>query len=156
MRPDEHPDPSIPPLPTLSSLRRSTRQHQRNAFAGWWLHNTPATYANWGLSAEPSPKELSLSRPTLHRLIAERSGHGDFATYHRRFNHPEAAANAICRCGDEMNPGHIFACGLTQATLRTLCPPGEEARHLLGPRGFCDFASLLVRDTPYARRSVDA
>lgn len=35
------------------------------------------------------PAELALPRRTLHALYAERSGHGDFASYHARFGHAE-------------------------------------------------------------------
>ncbi|KAH6609372.1 hypothetical protein Trco_002718 [Trichoderma cornu-damae] len=38
----------------------------------------PPTYKRFGLFAENHPPELKLPRPTLHRLLAERSGHGDF------------------------------------------------------------------------------
>lgn len=40
------------------------------------------------LPFERYPPELALPRPILHRLIAGRTGHGDYAGWHHRFNHP--------------------------------------------------------------------
>ena len=56
------------------------------------------------------PPELSLlPRPSLGRLLSARSGHGDFAAYHRRFKHNNA--DIYCTCGQEKSPddmpGHL-------------------------------------------------
>ena len=44
----------------------------------------------------------------LHRLLAARSGHGDFADYHKRFGHADASVK--CSCGRQKSPSHIFYC----------------------------------------------
>lgn len=55
-----------------------------------------------------APPELLLPRAALARLLAARSGHGDFAAYHDRFNHPDAERR--CRCGAFKAPTHFFYC----------------------------------------------
>ncbi len=55
----------------------------------------------------PSP-ELALPRAALARLLAARSGHGDFAAYHDRFNHMDAERR--CRCGAFKKPDHFLHC----------------------------------------------
>ena len=52
------------------------------------------------------PPALSLPRPVLARLLAARSGHGDFAKYHERFGHTSATIH--CRCGARTTPTHFF------------------------------------------------
>ena len=52
--------------------------------------------------------ELALPRGLLHNLLAARSGHGDFAAYHRRFQHDNA--NLLCVCGQEKSPTHFVRC----------------------------------------------
>jgi hypothetical protein len=44
----------------------------------------------------------------LHRLLAARSGHGDFVECHRRFGHVDASMT--CSCGCQKPPAHIFYC----------------------------------------------
>ena len=52
--------------------------------------------------------ELSLPQRLLHRLLAARTGHGDFAAYHRRLKHVDA--NLECVCGRETTPTHFISC----------------------------------------------
>ena len=54
------------------------------------------------------PPELSLPRKLLHQILAARSGHGDFAAYHRRLNHTDA--NLECVRGQETTPIHFIRC----------------------------------------------
>ena len=65
---------------------------------------------------EPSPI-LSLPRQALARLLAARSGHGDFASYHERFGHEDAVIR--CRCGARTTPTHFIFCriNLTRSLL---------------------------------------
>ena len=48
-------------------------------------HRLPSHWAH-----QRAPPKLQLPRKILARLLAARSGHGDFAAYHNRFNHGEA------------------------------------------------------------------
>lgn len=45
-----------------------------------------------------------LPRAILHRLYAERTGHGDFVEYHERFGHN---TRPTCRCGELRTQGHF-------------------------------------------------
>ena len=56
------------------------------------------------------PPELRLSRFALGVLIANRTGHGDFAAYHARFNH--GSGDNHCQCGMEKALGHFYSCWL--------------------------------------------
>ncbi|KAL7940106.1 hypothetical protein V8C42DRAFT_338561 [Trichoderma barbatum] len=69
-----------------------------------WYDNWPPSYKKWGLGAEPLPPELKLPGPILHRLLAERSGYGDFVEYHGRFGHD---ASPCCKCGEPRTQGHF-------------------------------------------------
>ena len=48
-------------------------------------------------SVPAKTKELLLPRFILGKTLAARTGHGDFADYHERFNHEDASLH--CRCG---------------------------------------------------------
>lgn len=64
------------------------------------------------------PPELELPRWLLHRLIAARTGHGDFASYHRRFRHEDAILE--CVCGQETSPTHFVRCRNHASEMRKL------------------------------------
>lgn len=64
------------------------------------------------------PPELALPRRLLHKLIAARTGHGDFAAYHRRFHHSDA--NLECTCGLETSPTHFIRCRQYATQVRRL------------------------------------
>ncbi len=49
---------------------------------------------------------LSLPRPILARVLAARSGHGDFTSYHERFGHQSAMLQ--CCCGARTFFSHLF------------------------------------------------
>lgn len=61
-----------------------------------------------------SPPELGLTRPQLHRLLAMRTGHGDFAWYHRAFKHNDV--NLHCTCGHLKTELHFLQCRKAAAT----------------------------------------
>ncbi|KAM4067567.1 reverse transcriptase (RNA-dependent DNA polymerase) [Hirsutella rhossiliensis] len=75
----------------------------------WWAAGAPSSYKSLGLKASLGcPPELHTKRQHLHHLLAARSGHGDFADYHERFNHEEARIE--CSCGRRKSPTHPFYC----------------------------------------------
>ena len=57
-----------------------------------------------------APKELRLARRPLAKLLAERSGHGDFAAYHDRFKHDDADRDCPMKCGSRTERGHFLVC----------------------------------------------
>ncbi len=75
----------------------------------YWDAKAPAQYRALRVEARSRlPKELSLPRRELGHLLAVRSGHGDFANYHRRFNHTDALLD--CSCSSEKERLHFFYC----------------------------------------------
>jgi len=96
--------------PTLAYVKRGAKAARTMAFRHWWLRHQPGSYKDTGLLATlgPTAELQQLGRPLLHRLLAARSGHGDFAAYHRRFGH--ADASMTCSCGRQKSPAHIFYC----------------------------------------------
>ena len=100
-----------PTIARVSSLRRSKIKTQ---FSDWWKKTAPTCrgYRDLGLTASLAcPKELDLPRPTLHNLLAARSGHGDFDWYHRHFKHKD---NQRCSCGGLRAPEHLIYCRKTK------------------------------------------
>ncbi|RAL59878.1 hypothetical protein DID88_000505 [Monilinia fructigena] len=87
-------DPGPTAQPTISGIGSIARSLAHNVTSGWWRKNEPTLsggYRKWQLDyALKEPMELKLSRPTLHRLLALRSRHGDFEAYHKRFKHEDA------------------------------------------------------------------
>lgn len=94
---------------TLAYLRRLMHQRRQKLIDEWWSSACPDRYRDLDLQMRrKKPPELSLPRHLLHKLIASRTGHGDFAEYHRRFHHNEA--NLECSCGHETSPTHFVRC----------------------------------------------
>jgi ribonuclease HI len=112
--------------PTIAFIRRRAREEARGSFQEWWDTARPESYAPLQLKAKLScPAELRVERPLLQRLLAARSGHGDFAEYHERFNHDEA--NLHCSCGRRKEPNHLFYCRKVTARLRPRLAPAPAA-----------------------------
>ena len=85
------------------------QQRRQQLVEEWWSDACPPRYQDLDLKMRRrKPPELALARRLLHRLIAARTGHGDFATYHRRFHHVDA--NLDCVCGRETTPTHFIRC----------------------------------------------
>ena len=125
---------------------RLARQRRQDLVAKWWADNAPDAYRALGLEMRRrKPPELRLARRTLHKLLAARTGHGDFAAYHRRFNHPDA--NLLCHCGQEKSPIHFLRCRASPTARanshRALS--GLIESHL-GPRAFENFPKALGQD----------
>lgn len=59
-------------------------------------------------TSKPSP-ELYWRRRNLLKLVQARTGHGDFAAYHRRFQHQEAILRCH-HCPHETSRSHPFFC----------------------------------------------
>ncbi|RAL59764.1 hypothetical protein DID88_000393 [Monilinia fructigena] len=82
--------------PTISGIGTTARALADAATSDWWTE----------------PPELRLPRTLLHRLLAARTAHGDFAQYHRRFGHTDAELN--CLCGYAKTPEHLVFCEISQ------------------------------------------
>ena len=69
---------------TLASSGRIARELARQMVTNWWHSNRPKHYADLELETRrKKPPELALLRAFYARLTAARTGHGDFAAYHR-------------------------------------------------------------------------
>ena len=77
-------------------------------FQSYWIENAPQQYRDLSISLDKRPHELSLPRTTLGRLLAARSGHGDFSQYRERFRHEDAKLE--CSCGRRKTPHHFYYC----------------------------------------------
>ncbi|RAL68669.1 hypothetical protein DID88_007378 [Monilinia fructigena] len=102
--------------PTISGIGTTARALADAATSDWWsrcLTGLSASYRKWGLGYSiAEPPELRLPRTLLHRLLAARTAHGDFAQYHRRFGHTDAELN--CLCGYAKTPEHLVFCEISQ------------------------------------------
>ena len=97
----------LPPASIAATKRAAQRVHWR-AFTQYWSQNAPKRYRDLRIGLEKRPPELHLPRPALGRLLAARSGHGDFAEYHERFKHDDALLT--CSCGCRKEPSHFYFC----------------------------------------------
>ena len=138
--------PSLPLSPTISRAKRDIISRYKASVSLYWSQNAPERYQKLGINANigSSPELKSLNRYALGRLLAARSGHGDFADYHCRFQHSDALL--ICACGLEKSPEHFFR-RLNRSRSR-LCSgnkhPTTGIRWILGsPEGAIAFSKWL-------------
>ena len=98
----------ITTAPTIAWVKRDLRNRNRKDFREWWNAQGEPRYKGLDSFAVVKQSLVSFQRATLHRLLAARSGHGDFAVYHERFGHTDS--NNHCSCGERKTPQHIFFC----------------------------------------------
>ncbi|KAL9570491.1 hypothetical protein ACKAV7_005379 [Fusarium commune] len=128
--------------PTLGYLRRIARQKPKEAVEAWWSASAPEQYKRLNLKATTGcPPELSLPRVALHHLLVARSLHGDFVTYHEKFDHVNA--RLVCSCGRRKAPDHIFYCRKVPPRCRVrLTPSPNTAVNLAMGKDFTKFIDL--------------
>ena len=97
-----------PPPASLAAAKRAAQREHWQCFAQFWAEKASKRYKDLGIGIEKRPPELQLPRATLGRLLAARSGHGDFAEYHERFKHDDALLT--CSCGRRKEPSHFYFC----------------------------------------------
>ncbi len=124
--------------PTLSGIKTIAREALRHTQQSWWSDRQlklSRWYKSWDLGYAPRrcPKELDLPRATLARLLSIRSRHGDFAWYHRKYNHQDRSLT--CSCKQDKTPEHLALCRKTIGTfnrwpLRPVSPPASQAEGL--------------------------
>jgi ribonuclease HI len=96
-----------------AGARRWARAERTRDFAAWWEQQKSPSHLPYRLPLLPERETetiLRLPRRHLARLLAERSGHGDFAGYHRRWRHDIPAERRRCTCGVEKTPAHFLFC----------------------------------------------
>ncbi|EDN98874.1 hypothetical protein SS1G_13733 [Sclerotinia sclerotiorum 1980 UF-70] len=99
-------DQAADKLPTISGVRTIFRKKCLRAETDWWkevIASLSSSYKKWSPNYNTKePKELALPRGVLHRLLAMKTGHGDYAAYHQRFKHQNSKQD--CSCGMEKEP----------------------------------------------------
>ncbi|KAI1008046.1 hypothetical protein K3495_g197 [Podosphaera aphanis] len=104
--PDRDTEPETITLDYLHHLMNQKRQALLDIF---WDESCPPRYRELDLQMwRRKPPELALPRRLLLELIAARTGHGNFAAHHRRFNN--LGATMECPCGEESTPTHFIHC----------------------------------------------
>ena len=123
--------------PTISGIRSIAKSKLQSVKMDWWTmkrEKLSRWYRDWGLSYDTkAPPELTLPRPTLQRLLAIRSSHGDFAWYHKKFCHEDAKLE--CSCGMDKTPDHMVHCRRTKRLFaqwprRPFWPPADRTEGL--------------------------
>ncbi|KAI9034981.1 ribonuclease H family protein [Aspergillus affinis] len=130
---------------SYASLRRQTKDDAISALQEYWQLKAPQSYQDLWIAKSPRcPAELKLPRHLLARILAARTGHGDFAAYHERFNHEDA--HILCRCGARKISIHFLFCYIAKRRLpRLLGSPSETIPFLLGtPKGAAKLAAWLA------------
>ncbi|KAF5189583.1 reverse transcriptase [Thalictrum thalictroides] len=108
----------------------------------WWKTHLHTNYTQLEINTIPAfPKELLLSRKALGRIISLRTGHGDFAAYHKRFGHTNSNEN--CLCGSSKTRLHLFFCRILRR--RGYRPKGSINQLLPKLLGTPEGAILLTK-----------
>ena len=135
--------------PTISWTRRHLRDETKQDFAKWWKAQREHRYDQVSSFAVTKQPLVSYRRSTIHRLLAARSAHGDFAAYHERFRHEDS--NNHCSCGERKTPTHIFFCRKLRGNrLLPRHAPRAATLHFLG-EGSQKLAKLLERSDFFTR-----
>lgn len=96
---------------SLAYLRRFMNKRLQDLLSNWWDKSCPVRYRKLDLLMKRHKlPELALPRQLLRELIAARTGYGNFAAYHRRFNNADTPSE--CVCGEETSPTHFIHCRL--------------------------------------------
>lgn len=116
---------------TLASLKRIAKADAKNSILRLWNTVAPANYQQLEIGYSFSLSLLALQRPVIGHILASRTLHGDFADYHKRFQHDDAEIR--CSCGKRKSPLHFFFCRKGKAIKKlSKRPPSEAIPWLLG------------------------
>lgn len=145
--------PDIPPSPSF--LRREAKQRIRADTHAAYFRGAPQAYRDLGIrphTKSSRDQEHKLPRWVLGRLIAARTGHGDFAAYHERFQHVDYLAT--CSCKRQKSPVHFFFCPPTRKRWkdRWKCKRGSPSSTidwLLGTAAGAEEFSHIVQDSSF-------
>ena len=129
---------------TFAALNRYLRDRAEETVDSWWRENRPSRYKDLDLLMKRKrPPELALPRWAYHRLIAARTGHGNFAKYHKRFHHE--GIDLMCKCGRERRPWHFSECRTALNEWRkTTKETAPSIWTMLGEKGWIAFYRFLT------------
>jgi ribonuclease HI len=106
-------EPPISLKHSYASLKHQAKATMFSSLQRHWQATAPKSYQDLLITSSPRcPGELHLPRHLPARVLAARTGHGDFVKYHERFNHEDA--HTFCRCGSRKTPAHFFFCGIAK------------------------------------------
>ena len=115
---------SAPDHPAKARLQgggdsRLTRKPEGPTAQQWYSANSSLSCDQQLQRFQAHPAELGLRRRTLHKLVADRSGHGRFASYFKRFKPDDTslAEEAVCACGRPLEPNHPERCAALRGKL---------------------------------------
>ena len=139
---------------TLAALKRQVTIGTQKLAEEWWLKNRTDRYEDLDLlMRRKRPPELDLPRWAYHRLIAARTGHGDFASYHRRFQHQNE--EILCKCGREKRPWHFAECRPAIQKWQTeTAEPQPRIRDMIGQEGWQVFWRFLTVTKCYSKTEM--
>ena len=131
--------------PSYSYLRKKSKEEQAALFRQYWDRERQklARYRLLDVTATSHPKELSLTRQSLRTLLAERTEHGDFVSYHQRFLHVDYTPD--CQCGAPKEPGHFASCKYTDLSMAKIPRGADPALFLLGQEGVQYWGELATK-----------
>ncbi|KAL8303395.1 hypothetical protein RB601_003577 [Gaeumannomyces tritici] len=110
-RPKGDPGPRLPeadPDPWWEANKPKSFEHVKWDPRGSWEGKLHGMDSSSKLTRDPALVE---GRGQMHTLLAEGSGHGNFESYHLRFNHPPSP-EWFCICGEVKEVGHTDTCEL--------------------------------------------
>lgn len=120
----------------------------------YWHKKAPERYKRLEIvmTGKPPPELGFMSRKNLGLLLAARSGHGNFASYHNRFKH--VGADTSCSCGQDRSPEHPFYCKKLQRKRPPRPPsstgPNDDIKWTLGTvKGAKVFEKWCSEAKPY-------
>lgn len=141
---------------TVYGVKSKWRRQMNNERGRRWdkrFERTSERYQSWGLEVTTRcPRALTvLSRRMLHRYLAVRTGHGDFAWYHTKFQHDDAKLE--CACGMAKEPTHLVRCKYARITFAKWpdpppWPPREDSEQM-------QYLQVLLDDPEKFKRFVE-
>ncbi|KAI0994303.1 hypothetical protein K3495_g13879, partial [Podosphaera aphanis] len=146
-----------PELLTLSSIKKEARSRASQLKTDWWTSACPSRYAELEIRMRrKKPPEFALPKALYARLLAACTGHGDFAAYHRRWNHESATLHCICE--REKSAGHLTEYRRALANWRTISgrQRAPALNEFLGEKGWQAFSEYVLGSGIYNRSSTGA
>lgn len=139
---------------TFAALDRFIREQTNAEAEKWWQKHRPNRYEELDLKMKRKRPPECLPRWAYHRLIAARTGHGDFIGYHERFKHQNA--DNKCTCGREKRPWHFSECRIALKRWRdNRQEPPPRGQAMLAENGWKEFYQYLNVTGCYSRFSVE-
>ncbi|KAL2886173.1 putative double-stranded RNA/RNA-DNA hybrid binding protein [Ceratocystis lukuohia] len=127
---------------SLTAARRWRNEAFKADFRNWMKENCPKIKHLGGALNWPRPYDIGwmkgLHRGTVARILAARSGHGDFKEYHVRLNHRNAELHCpVAGCDQAKTFTHPWEClgnekNLSTTFVRKLLTGDKSCRYLAG------------------------